>query len=255
MKKQFKLEINNPCDADLNAMEKTNTGFFCSSCVKNVIDLSSKTNAEVAQFIAKNKNHTSICARLRSTQLEQEFEYNEISKVTNFKYAVAVAASVLLTTTVVGQEKTTQNTEQTQISNSGFVLGKVKQVVPLPKILSLKIEGRLLDSTTNKPISKKLFRNMKIQIYGLSNYYKVNSKTGQFSIPIKLNTNTKTITFTVISNDHSLTKTISVDLTNQTSPVFTQDLIVNPKTGFEEMLFTGSVGVNYINHKKTISNS
>jgi hypothetical protein len=255
MKKKFKLEISKPCDADLNSMQKTTTGFFCSSCVKNVIDLSTKTNSEVAQFIAKNKNNTSICARLKTTQLEEEFEYNEIDKTKSLKYAVAIAASVLLTTNVVGQEKTIQNTEQNQPIDSDLIVGKMIKVVPEVRIISFEIKGRLLDSVTNKPISEKLFHRLKIQIEGKSNYYKVNSKTGEFSIPVQLDVNTKEIYFNVINDNYSLTKKVIIDIKNQTNKVYKQDLIVNPKVDFERIFYAGGIGINYINNKNTISNS
>ena len=45
MKKQFSLKIENPCDAKFSEMTPNANGSFCSSCAKNVIDLSRKTNS------------------------------------------------------------------------------------------------------------------------------------------------------------------------------------------------------------------
>src|SRR3954466_898674 len=103
MKKKFTLEIASPCSENFDKMIPNSKGSFCDSCAKNVIDLSRKSNSEVAKFISRNKNKN-ICARIKSTQLDQEFEYNEMSKINTFKYA-AIAVSVLLTSNVVGQEK------------------------------------------------------------------------------------------------------------------------------------------------------
>ena len=104
MKKKFTLEISSPCSENFNKMIPNTIGSFCSSCAKNVIDLSKKSNTEVAKFIAETKDQN-ICARLKVTQLDHEFEYNETSKINNLKYA-AVAASLLLASNVSGQEKT-----------------------------------------------------------------------------------------------------------------------------------------------------
>src|SRR6187402_2386004 len=103
MKKKFTLEIANPCTENFDKMIPNSKGSFCNSCAKNVIDLSRRTNSEVARFIANNKDKN-ICARIKTTQLDEAFEYNEISKINNFKYA-AIAASVLLASNVVAQEK------------------------------------------------------------------------------------------------------------------------------------------------------
>ncbi|GAA6764801.1 hypothetical protein AAFH68_07340 [Flavobacterium sp. CGRL1] len=65
MKKKFTLEIANPCSENFDKMIPNANGSFCNSCMKNVIDLSKKTNSEVAKFIAENKDR-SICARLKN---------------------------------------------------------------------------------------------------------------------------------------------------------------------------------------------
>jgi len=126
MKKKFSLEITSPCHENFNNMIPNANGSFCSSCVKNVIDLSSKTNREVAQFIAQSKDNN-ICARLHVSQLEQTFEYETQAKNHNLKYAVAVAASVLLTTNVSAQDnKQPVTTVQTcEAKPDTHLIGKV----------------------------------------------------------------------------------------------------------------------------------
>lgn len=123
MKKKFTLEIASPCSESFDKMIPNSGGSFCGSCAKNVIDLSRKTNSEVARFIAENKDKNT-CARLKTTQLVEEFEYNEISKINNLKYA-AIAASILIASNVVAQEKTPVKTEINSTMPNNYIIGKV----------------------------------------------------------------------------------------------------------------------------------
>ena len=155
MKKQFSLKIENPCEAKYSEMTPNATGSFCSSCAKNVIDLSRKTNSEVGKFLATSKE-SSICARLKTSQLEQVFEHYETSKLNNLKYATAIAASVLLTSNVVAQEKEPQKIEVDSTKPQRVIMGKMMYREPVSKVIAFSIQGKLLDSKTKKPLSAKL---------------------------------------------------------------------------------------------------
>ena len=165
MKKQFSLEIQNPCDAKFSEMTPNAHGSFCSSCAKNVIDLSRKTNSEVAKILANSKD-SSICARLKTSQLDQVFEHNEASKLNTFKYATAIAASVLLTSNVTAQEKEPVKIEVDSTKPQRVIMGKIAYREPVNKVISVTIQGKLLDSKTKKPISEKLYPNLSIYING-----------------------------------------------------------------------------------------
>lgn len=250
MKKKFKLEINAPCDADLNAMQKTDLGFFCSSCVKNVIDLSTKTNAEVAQFISENKKNTSICAQLRASQLKEVFEYNEIDKSKSLKYAVAIAASVLLTTNVVAQEKPVQNTEQTHLKGKVKFVGKIEMVKPILKMMSFTYKGKLLDSTTNKPISQKEYKEITIWVNGGQERIEVDPKTGKFSVPMNLQENVRELNFSIETEGFYAQKTITFDVKSIKKQVLIQNIKMDPKKDFQPYKIAGGLGINYNDDKK-----
>ena len=172
MKKQFSLKIKNPCEAKFSEMIPNTQGSFCSSCAKNVIDLSRKTNSEVAKILAQSKD-SSICARLKTSQLEQVFEHNEVSKLNSFKYATAIAASVLLTSNVVAQEKEPVKTEVDCAKPQRIVMGKMMYREPVSKVISFSIQGKLLDSKTKKPLSAKLYPNLSIYINGAQKNMKI----------------------------------------------------------------------------------
>ena len=145
MKKKFSLEIKSPCNENFNKMIPNYNGSFCNSCAKNVIDLSKKTNSEIARFITENKNK-SICARLKTSQLEEEFELNEISRINNFKYATAVAATILLTSTIVGQEKVIVKTEVGCAKPNPHIVGKI--AYQKTKMISFVLSGKILEKST-----------------------------------------------------------------------------------------------------------
>ncbi|OGS81262.1 MAG: hypothetical protein A3G95_02955, partial [Flavobacteria bacterium RIFCSPLOWO2_12_FULL_31_7] len=199
MKKQFSLKIENPCEAKYSEMTPNATGSFCSSCAKNVIDLSRKTNSEVGKFLATSKE-SSICARLKTSQLEQVFEHYETSKLNNLKYATAIAASVLLTSNVVAQEKEPQKIEVDSTKPQRVIMGKIAYREPVNKVISFTIHGKLLDRKTKKPLSEKLYPNLTIYINGTQKNMKIDAKTGKFEVPVLLSENTTEISVH-ISND------------------------------------------------------
>jgi hypothetical protein len=250
MKKTFSLEIKTPCHENIQNMTSNLNGFFCGSCAKNVIDLSTKSKSEVAQFISKNKNNSSICARLKTSQLEEEFEINEISKTANLKYAVAIAATVLLTSPILAQEKTPPKTEVSCAKPNRIVMGKMAYVKPATKIIPITIEGTILDVKTIKPLSEKQFPNLTIYINGAKEGVKVNYKTGHFSIPVMYDENTKILYISLTSDDLRFSKNITIDAKQIKNNVLKQTIFVK-EDEFMSTMILGGLGINYTDNKKT----
>lgn len=246
MKKKFTLNIKTPCSENFSAMIPNEHGSFCSLCAKNVIDLSSKTHSEVAQFIAQNKDQ-SICARLRTSQLEEEFEYNPVPKTTQLKYAVAVAASVLLTSNVVAQENNPTKVETCEVKPVRHLQGKVAYS-NVPQVVAYTIKGTVLEKGTKKPFPEKQFPNLTISIGGKS--ATVNPKTGEYSIPILMDKKAKEMEVTLISGDYHYSKTFPVNFKSAGNK---KNLILNLLISEKEMrlyMIAGGLGVNYIPEKK-----
>ncbi len=248
MAKAFKLEIINPCDETIHTMAKTKAGFFCNSCTKEVIDFSKLSNYEISKFISQNKNE-SICAQIKTTQLEEEFSLLEQAKINkSFKYA-AVAASVLAFTGMQAQENTTTVKPNTQVEYNPHVVGKIAYVKPQNKIISITIEGNILDENTKKVLASKKFPNLQLYINGAKEYVKVNAKTGYFSIPITLDGNLQEINLHLSSNDFQLTKTIKINTKTIKNNVLKQTIFVNQED-FQKLMILGGLGVNYIDNNK-----
>ncbi|WP_298395353.1 hypothetical protein [Flavobacterium sp.] len=248
MKKKFSLEIKSPCQENFDKMIPNANGSFCSSCAKNVIDLSKKTKTEVARFIAENKDK-SICARLKTSQLEEEFEINEISKSNNFKYAIAVAASVLVTSSVVSQEKQPVKTELGCSEPTGFKLGKI--AYQEGKMVSFVLSGKILEKATKKPLSSKKYPELQIFVSGSNVSVKVDPKTGAYSIPVVLDKKTTELHITINSSDYSSSKTMKIDLSQIRNNSLILNLSIDSEKEMQNHQIMGGLGVNYIDTKKT----
>ncbi len=244
---KFSLEIKTPCSENFDKMIPNSNGSFCNSCAKNVIDLSTKTNSEVARFIAENKNK-SICARLKTSQLEEEFEINEISKSNNFKYAVAVAASVLLTSNVIGQEKEPLRTELGCVKSNPHVVGKI--AYQEGKLVSFILSGKVLEKSTKKPLSNKKYPELTIFVSGSNVSVKVDPKTGAYSIPLLLDKKTSELFVTINSSDSSYSKSMKIDLSKIRNNSLILNLSIDSETEMERYQIMGGLGVNYIDNKK-----
>lgn len=242
MKKKFTLEIASPCSENFNKMIPNATGSFCNSCAKNVIDLSKKSNSEIAKFIAETKE-TNICARLRVTQLEQEFEHNETSKLNNLKYA-AVAASILLASNVSGQEKTPVKTEISCPTPKNYLVGKVVANQAISQEVLITIKGKLLEVKTNKPLARKMYPNLMLVINGSENAFRINSKTGEFSIPVKVLKSDKTLMVTITGDDYYFSKEIPFDIESVRNKILKQDIII-AEGELTRIMIAGGLGINY----------
>ncbi|MBF4519242.1 hypothetical protein IRZ71_23080 [Flavobacterium sp. ANB] len=244
MKKKFTLEIASPCSENFDKMIPNASGSFCGSCAKNVIDLSRKTNSEVAKFIAENKDAT-ICARLKTTQLEGEFEYNEFSKINNLKYA-AVAASILIASNITAQEKTPVETEINTIKPNNYIVGKVAYNQNDNEEVSILVKGKLLETKTNKPLNKKTYRNLVLTINGSESTLKVNPETGAFSIPVQVLKNSKTLVVTVTADDYYFSKTIPFTVEAIKNNVLWQNIFMNEEELSKvNVMIMGGLGINY----------
>ena len=252
MKKQFSLEIQNPCDAKFSEMTPNTQGSFCSSCAKNVIDLSRKTNSEVAKILANSKD-SSICARLKTSQLDQVFEHNEVSKLNTFKYATAIAASVLLTSNITAQEKEPIKTGVDSTKPQRVIMGKIAYREPVNKVISFSIQGKLLDSKTKKPISEKLYPNLSIYINGASKNIKIDAKTGKFEVPVLLNDNTKEISVHISNEDRNYNNTFKIVLKAIKNNKLDLNIYIKPEEELQKYMIMGGLGIK--NHTSKNNNS
>ena len=227
MKKTFQLEIKSPCHENFNNMIPNSNGSFCNSCAKNVMDLSTKTDIEISKFMSKVKDKNSICVRLNTSQLETKFNVLESPNNYNFKYAVAVAASVLLTSSLTAQKKQVPKDSMETTRKQNKIVGEPAYVEHTNQTISFIFNGKLLDKKTNKPLNKEDFPSTTIIVFGGTKYVKVNPETGVFSIPITIDSNTKNLSVTIFIDGRRLIKQIPFTKEINSNGIFTQDIIID----------------------------
>src|SRR5580765_5101846 len=70
MEAKFKLTIPKPCHEDWNKMTPNETGRFCASCVKSVVDFTNRSASEIQDYFTENKGK-SVCGRFRNEQVNK----------------------------------------------------------------------------------------------------------------------------------------------------------------------------------------
>jgi hypothetical protein len=117
-KKQLKLSIPTPCTEDWNTMTATQSGKFCASCQKTVIDFSRMSDAEIIQYFSDFKGET--CGRLTEKQLNSVIAEPLILKP-NYRWAYALSALLLPT---IAASQTVNNSVLTEIRDPSVLEAK-----------------------------------------------------------------------------------------------------------------------------------
>lgn len=73
MSKKIQLSIPTPCHENWDAMTPVEKGKFCGSCQKQVVDFSTMSERQVAEFF-KKPSTGSVCGRFMTDQLNREIE-------------------------------------------------------------------------------------------------------------------------------------------------------------------------------------
>lgn len=73
MASKFQLQIPVPCHENWDQMTQADKGRFCGSCQKQVIDFTSMTDREIAQFF-KKPSKDSVCGRFMQDQLDKDLD-------------------------------------------------------------------------------------------------------------------------------------------------------------------------------------
>lgn len=69
MEAKHKITIPKPCHEDWNKMTPDETGRFCNSCSKSVVDFTQMLPDEIQDFFIKNKGQK-VCGRFQNKQLD-----------------------------------------------------------------------------------------------------------------------------------------------------------------------------------------
>lgn len=73
MGKTIQVTINTPCHENWDAMTPVDKGRYCDSCKKQVVDFTSMSDQQIAQFFRKPSTG-SVCGRFMEDQLDRDIE-------------------------------------------------------------------------------------------------------------------------------------------------------------------------------------
>lgn len=95
MSKNIQLTIPKPCHENWDAMTPVEKGRFCGSCQKQVVDFSTMSDRQIAEFF-KKPSTGSVCGRFMSDQLDRDIELPK-KRIPWFRYffSFALPASIL----------------------------------------------------------------------------------------------------------------------------------------------------------------
>lgn len=96
MAKNIQLRIADPCHENWDNMTPVEKGRFCGSCQKQVIDFSSMSDRQVAEFF-KKPSTGSVCGRFMTDQLDRSIEIPK-KRIPWLKYFFQVAIPAFLLT-------------------------------------------------------------------------------------------------------------------------------------------------------------
>lgn len=92
MSSNFKIQISNPCHEKWGEMIDNNTGKFCNSCQKSVVDFTNFSDRELRSWFAGNQGKS--CGRFKPEQLDRLIRVKENYTLSRFKPNL-IAASLL----------------------------------------------------------------------------------------------------------------------------------------------------------------
>ncbi|AXG71030.1 TonB-dependent receptor SusC [Kordia sp. SMS9] len=92
------IQIPEPCHEDWNQMSATDKGKFCHVCTKEVIDFTSKSDAEIIKHFT---DHGNLCGRFHVSQLNRKL----IADRKKRNHWLSYAATLLLPLTVFSQQE------------------------------------------------------------------------------------------------------------------------------------------------------
>jgi hypothetical protein len=139
------LQLTQPCTERWDNMTPTQQGAYCSSCNKQVIDLTAKTENEIYELVTQHNGE--MCARLTKQQLNTPIRKSELVNGWFNWRAIAASLGALLAV-----EKAQAGTSD---STTVTVFDHTRANITEPDTIQVKpntITGIVVEDETNQPI-------------------------------------------------------------------------------------------------------
>ena len=146
MAKPIYLQLTKPCTERWDKMTPTQQGAYCSSCNKQVIDLTAKTENEIYELVTQHNGE--MCARLTKQQLNTPIRKSELVNGWFNWRAIAASLGALL-----AFEKTKAATTGDSITVAAYDHTRTNKTEPdTTPVKPNTITGIVVDSETNEPL-------------------------------------------------------------------------------------------------------
>lgn len=170
--KELKLILTNPCSKQWDDLQQAGSGRYCDHCEKNIIDLTTKSDAELIQFF-KNKEDN-VCGRLLSSQLDRKLVLPPPKINWHWLMPLAVGAIVVSPAHAQTLRPVMVHSDQTSL----LVQASAEPSVKTPLLTDI-ISGSVVDNVTGKPL-----KGVKVIQKGFENVLAITDSTGRFELSI-----------------------------------------------------------------------
>lgn len=128
MKNAIRISVETPCHEKFEDFKKTDTGGFCGSCEKEVIDFTAMTSAELVTHFSNSSKTT--CGRFKKSQLKTYHPMKNTSNTSFVSRGLAIMSFSLLSlcaiqTTNAQDVATNENPTEVPIQNQNMLMGKI----------------------------------------------------------------------------------------------------------------------------------
>jgi len=155
MSKKLQLSIPKPCYENWDAMTPVEQGKFCGSCQKQVVDFSTMSDRQVAEFF-KKPSTGSVCGRFITDQLERDIEIPK-KRIPWIKYFFQFTIPAFLISLKASSQKTQGKIKVTAIAKdttAPVCRPKMGIIAKPPEPLYEKgIKGMVVDAVSRLPLS------------------------------------------------------------------------------------------------------
>ena len=170
--KKLQLILSNPCLENWNEMQADGDQRYCNSCEKHIVDLSTKSDAELIQFFKKKKGN--VCGRLLSSQLNRELVV-PIPKA-NWHWLLPLAFGAMVVSPVQAMDLKLDITQSDSIFPSLPAHADLNVKTPQ---LADTIHGSVVDVVNGKPLAGVIVRQK-----GFKNVLATTDVNGKFKVII-----------------------------------------------------------------------
>lgn len=140
MRTELKISIPEPCQENWKNMSANQKGRHCKSCEKTVVDFTPKTDEFIVNYFLENNN---VCGRFKKQQLNRPIVFSRKSKNNYWSYLASGLLAFLSLSPQESKAQVASNPDQTNITNTHLVKGKIAQSILRNKTIS----GLIIDES------------------------------------------------------------------------------------------------------------